>query len=292
MTALRRGLDLLVAARIPTALFSLPLPIAGYLVARPAERPDLAVLLPALGSILLLFAHVLLWNNAADVERDRLGPPRDFIAPSARLGRTTLLAAGAVALAAALLLAIVVGLPLVLGEAAVAVLWFLYACPPLLAKGRPFAGPVVHVAAGAAHVLLGAFAAGSLPGTVVALAAWFGFATSAGYLTHLVLDVASDRGSGMRTAAVVLGERATLVASSAMFAAAGGMVPFFVLAGGSRRSAALLAASSLAAAVAGGLVLRKGRSVDRAALLFRRIYRALFVVGGLLFLASELVARD
>lgn len=103
---------------------------------------------------------------------------------------------------------------------AIATLSGLYSLPRFNWKARPLLSSLTHLAGGILHFLLGYSVARGIDGRGVAIAMFFALIFVAGHLTQEVRDHQGDTISGIRTNAVVFGQRRAFIASVMMFAAA------------------------------------------------------------------------
>src|SRR5258706_11488854 len=104
--------------------------------------------------------------------------------------------------------------PVTLGlSLAIAALSALYSLPRFNWKGRPLLNSLAHLAGGILHFLLGYSIGNAIDRRGVAIATFFGLIFAAGHLTQEIRDHQGDAINGIRTNAVVFGQRRTFAAS-------------------------------------------------------------------------------
>ena len=176
---------------------------------------------------LALTAHIFVFNDWAGLSgdmRDSLRAPLVFT----RQGiRRLHVARGAAAL---LFLAIAIftfigSLTLLLGGA-IAALSFLYSSSPRLGKSTPIAASMNHLTGGSLHFLLGYTLFHPLDTKGIIISLFFGLVFAGGHLNQEVRDYQGDLISGIRTSAVVFGNRRTFLASLLVFSAAYALLAF------------------------------------------------------------------
>ncbi|MFN8522319.1 MAG: UbiA family prenyltransferase [Chloroflexota bacterium] len=180
----------------------------------------LRVVLLLLGS-LALTAHVFVFNDWAGHGSDADDPQRAAVIHARRdVSRQQILHLALALLLVAIVALAVAGPAAILFGAAIAVLSLLYSCSPALGKRTPIVASFNHLLGGAAHFLLG-YTAFHTPDTRgLATSLFFGLVFAGGHLNQEVRDHEGDRLSGIRTAAVAFGPRATFLASLATFTGA------------------------------------------------------------------------
>ncbi|WP_129663653.1 UbiA prenyltransferase family protein [Phytoactinopolyspora endophytica] len=169
----------------------------------------------------LLWLAVLAFNDACDLDSDRINP-RKAGSPLVQ-GRITPRQAVWIGTAASLL-AVVVAIPMgelfTIGVAGTVVLAWAYSMPPLRLKARAGADVVVNAAAVGVVGPLGGWVAvsgttGGFPWPIALIGL---MAAAALYLPTTMADHDADRAAGIRTTAVVLGRRATFELGFALWA--------------------------------------------------------------------------
>jgi 4-hydroxybenzoate polyprenyltransferase len=275
-------------ARPGQALLNLPVPAMGFLFAAEREPFPSSSFLLGLAGAALLFAHVLAFNNYGGFESDRRDPRKAFVPCYDRLGRRGLLLWSLTLLLAALAAGGAIS-PLFAGQQVViAGAWMLYAVPPVYLKGR-FPWPaVIHLLSGPAYFALGGEAAGGMaPGGWI-FGLYFGAAITAGHFCQEAADAPVDLASGTATFAVRWGPKAGMAAGLTFFAAAlalaaalgwGGWLPW--------GEAACLGLPN-AIVIPLGLLRWPSGGVERRVPGFIRLYRRLYLLGGLAFLILHL----
>ncbi len=103
---------------------------------------------------------------------------------------------------------------------AIAILSALYSLPRFNWKGRPLLNSVTHLAGGILHFLLGYSLGSAIDPRGVAIATFFALIFAAGHLTQEIRDHEGDAVNGIRTNAVIFGQRRTFAASLVLFALA------------------------------------------------------------------------
>lgn len=148
---------------------------------------------------LFLYAY----NDDCDFERDRLNPRKRSSAVRSRGTMKTLTAA------LFLLSSVLISL---LPARAAALAWgtqalgIAYSHPRISLRTRIPSAQIVHFAVGAAYFSIGRMAAGGSWGRGdIAASAYFGLLYMSGGLNNEILDLESDRGSGMKSLALALG---------------------------------------------------------------------------------------
>ncbi|NEE01938.1 UbiA family prenyltransferase [Phytoactinopolyspora halotolerans] len=170
----------------------------------------------------LLWLAVLAFNDAHDLDSDRLNP-RKARSPLVQ-GRLMPRQATRIGLAASLL-AVLVAVPLgalfASGVAATLLLAWAYSAPPLRLKARAGADVLVNAAAVGVVGPLGGWVAmrGSTDGFPWPIAVIGLLAAAALYLPTTIADRDADAAVGIRTTAVVLGSRVTLELGFALWLA-------------------------------------------------------------------------
>lgn len=242
------------------------------------------VVLLLLGSAALT-AHVFVFNDWADYERDRrVDRPANAAVGALGITRTHIaVAAGALLILAMALLAFVGMAALVVG-AGIALLSFLYSTSAYLGKRMPIAASLNHVAGGALHFLLGYTATHTLDLRGIALGLFFALVFAAGHLNQEVRDYEFDQANGIRTSAVVFGRGPAFFASCVLFTAA--YVTLATLAWFALVPKTLFFVAVAAWLIQGIWSVRASRTgLNReTALWMQRRYRAMFAMVGLAIL--------
>ena len=239
-----------------------------------------------------LVAHIFMLNDWSGLTTDLTDPNRAAGVFTARgVGRKEIGALAAGLLAMSLLLFSRLG-PSTLGLAlAIAALSALYSLPRFNWKGRPLLSSAAHLAGGALHFLLGYSLGGVLDLRGLATATFFALTFAAGHLTQEIRDHQGDVLNGIRTNAVIFGQRRTFAASLALFTLAYALLLFLTLQGTLPRPlAALVALYPLPLfwslkALAEGLTYASIRRLQAR-------YRALYAIIGLAMVACLLIHRD
>jgi chlorophyll synthase len=184
---------------------------------------ELAALVPAIIAVgPLLWVSALAFNDAHDLDTDRLNPRKvDSPLVAGRISAHETNRIGWIAGFLTVLVAALVGPLFMLGAAATVLLGWAYSAPPLRLKARP--GADVTVNAGSVGVI------GPLGGWVAITGTTAGFpwllsligvlAAAALYLPTTASDLAADRATGIRTAAVAWGSRVTFELGFALWTA-------------------------------------------------------------------------
>lgn len=208
-------------------------PLLGAVHALGAPSPHrLAALAVFAIADLLLVAHIFVLNDWAGVDADLNDANRLAGVFAARgIGRNAVrrLCIGLLAVSLALFAAL--GPRTLALAAAIAVLGFLYSRPRWPAKGVPVLGSVLHLAGGLLHFALGVSLFRAISPTDLVLGLFFGLSFAAGHLNQEVRDVDGDAGNGIRTNAVVFGQKPAFLAGVAAFTAAYALLAALVAAG-------------------------------------------------------------
>lgn len=190
------------------AAFAIPHPTADHI------RP-LAFLVAASSC---LVAHVFLLNDWSGLSTDLADPNRASSVFTARgvsrkeVGGLTLLL-----LALSLFWGLFLG-PIPLGlTLAIAGFGALYSLPRFNWKGKPLLSSAAHLGGGTLHFLYGYSVGSALDGRGLALALYFALTFAAGHLTQELRDYEADAKNGIRTNAVIFGQRRTFLASVVLF---------------------------------------------------------------------------
>jgi 4-hydroxybenzoate polyprenyltransferase len=176
----------------------------------------------------------------------------------------------------------VVTLALAMG---IAVLSALYSMPLFHWKGMPFFNSLAHLIGGILHFLLGYSLGRSLDARGFAIAAFFALIFVAGHLTQEVRDHQHDAVNGIRTNAVVFGQRRTFVASLFLFTLAQVVLLLLALRGFLPRPLAVLAVLYPMQLYWSFEALRDGLTYESVSRLQTR-YRLLYAVIGLAMVAA------
>ncbi|MGZ4778502.1 MAG: UbiA family prenyltransferase, partial [Thermoanaerobaculia bacterium] len=163
---------------------------------------------------------------------------RDFTARG--VGRTEIgvLAAGLLALS--LVLFSRLGASTFCLSLAIATLSALYSLPQFNWKGRPLLSSAAHLGGGTLHFLLGYSVGSAIDRRGLAVAVFFGLTFAAGHLTQEIGDHQGDVINGIRTNAVIFGQRRTFAASIALFTLAYALLVLLALRGTIARPLAAL----------------------------------------------------
>jgi 4-hydroxybenzoate polyprenyltransferase len=147
---------------------------------------------------------------------------------------------------------------------------------------------MAHLAGGILHFLLGYSLGHALDGRGLAIAAFFALIFTAGHLTQEVRDHEGDAVNGIRTNAVIFGQRRTFVASLVLFALAHVLLLLLAFNGIVARPLAALAVLYLVQVHWSLETMREGFSYANVSRLQRR-YRALYAVVGVAMVAALVV---
>jgi len=195
--------------------------LGGYSIERRGVVP-LALLLLGSGA---LTAHIFIFNDWAGYEgdlRDPLRAPHVFSRQD--ISRREVFSVAIVLLLVAIIAFAAVGIHALLLGGMIAGLGFLYSASPVLGKSTPVAASVNHLIGGTLHFLLGYSVAHALDANGACIGLFFGLVFAAGHLNQEVRDYEGDLLNGIRTNAVVFGQRPTFLASLFVFTAAYAML--------------------------------------------------------------------
>jgi 4-hydroxybenzoate polyprenyltransferase len=165
-----------------------------------------------------LVAHIFLLNDWSGLTADLADPHRAASVFASRgVSRKEMGGLTLVMLALSLLFSSCLG-PIPLGlTLAVAGFGALYSLPRSNWKGKPLLNSAAHLGGGILHFLLGYSAGGAIDRRGLATAIYFASTFAAGHLTQEVRDHEADASNGIRTNAVVFGQRRTFLASLVLF---------------------------------------------------------------------------
>lgn len=285
----RSFLRLVSSIRFDEVLVLQGTPILGALYAVSAFTTENAVKAAILvfGSVLLV-AHVFCLNDWAGIHGDVKDPGRTeqtFIAKGVSRSAIGFLAVAL--LAASLLLFGFLGRVTFTVGLSIAFLGALYSGPVSHMKGRPVFGTMLHFAGAILHFILGYTAFAPIDMKCLALGSFFGLAFAAGHLSHETRGWEGDSLNGIRTNAVMFGQKRTFLASLALFTAAYALLT--ILAAYNVVPRVLLLAGVLypIQLFASWRALREGLNAERLHQV-QRAYRALYAVIGIMMIAALL----
>jgi 4-hydroxybenzoate polyprenyltransferase len=194
-----------------------PLLGAAFAIRHPGMQ-QLAPLAMLLVANVFLVTHIFVLNDWSGLPIDLADPNKaDRVFTARGVGRREMGGLTVGLLVLSLLLFSRLG-PVTLGlSLAIASLSALYSLPRFNWKGRPFLSSVAHLAGGILHFLLGYSLGNAIDGRGFAIATFFALIFVAGHLTQEIRDHQGDAINGVRTNAVVFGQRRTFVASLLLF---------------------------------------------------------------------------
>jgi len=289
----------MTATKMPIGLLRLgeALPFAGVAwlgawLAQPAKGAVAWLpLLVAPLAVFLLAAFAFLFNDWQDGPADSLVPAKRIrartVARHSRLGAGLL---GTGGLAMVLLALPGESRPLWAGLASL-VLAICYSMRWFPCKQVPVLASLVHLLEGDLAFAIGWWSSGNNSWEALLPGLTFGLVFAAGHLHHEVRDLEADRLAGVRTCAVRFGPRRTLWIGFLLWLGSALPLTIFVR---QRPAIPELVAGINLLLVAGYAVLffTLGRGTDsRRGRLLRRLYRLLYLAGGLLMVASLLARR-
>jgi 4-hydroxybenzoate polyprenyltransferase len=256
-----------------------PLLGAAFAIGSPGVH-DLVPLAIVMIANVLLVSHIFMLNDWSGLTADLADPNKATHVFTARgVGRGEMGALTAGLLVLSLLLFSRLG-PMTLGlSLAIAILSALYSLPRFNWKGRPFLNSVTHLAGGILHFLLGYSVGHAIDSRGLAVATFFALIFAAGHLTQEIRDHEGDTVQGIRTNAVVFGQRGTFAASLALFALANIILLVLALRGILPRPLAILVALFPVQLYWSVEALREGLSYKSVCRLQTR-YRALYAIVG------------
>jgi 4-hydroxybenzoate polyprenyltransferase len=194
-----------------------PLLGAAFAIRHPGVQ-HLAPLATLMAANLFLVAHIFMLNDWSGMTTDLADPNKAARVFTARgIGQREMGALAAGLLGLSLFLFSRLG-PITLGlSLAIAALSALYSLPRFHWKGVPLLNSATHLAGGILHFLLGYSVGRAVDPRGIAIATFFALIFAAGHLTQEVRDHQSDAMNGIRTNAVVFGDRRTFAASLVLF---------------------------------------------------------------------------
>lgn len=262
-----------------------PLLGAAFAIRRP-EFHDLAGLATLMVANLLLVTHIFMLNDWSGLTTDLTDPNRAARVFTARgVGRKEMGGLTAGLLLLSLLLFSRLG-PVTLGlSLAIAALSALYSLPLFDWKGRPLLNSAAHLAGGFLHFLLGYSLGSAIDIRGLAFATFFALIFAAGHLTQEIRDHQGDALNGIRTNAVIFGQRRTFAASLVLFGLAHALLLALVLQGILSRPLAALVALYAVQLFWSLEAFRDGLTYASVCRLQTR-YRALYAIVGLAMVAA------
>src|SRR6185369_12544108 len=233
-----------------------------------------------------LVAHIFLLNDWSGLTTDLGDPNKAAGVFTARgVGRKGMGVLTAGLLALSLLLFSFLG-PATLGLAlAIAALSALYSLPQFNWKGRPLLSSAAHLAGGALHFLLGYSVWSAIDLRGLATATFFALTFAAGHLTQEIRDHQGDVLNGIRTNAMIFGQRRTFAASLGLFTLSHALLFLLALRGILPRPLAALVALYPLHLRWSFQTLSEGLTYESICRLQAR-YRALYAVVGLAMVAA------
>ena len=205
--------------RLQDALVLQGPPLLGAVFALRHPGPqELATLATLMAGNVCLMMHVFMLNDWSGLTTDLRDPNKAAGVFTARgVGPREISGLMISLLVLSLLLFSRLG-PLTLGlSLAIATLSALYSLPRFDWKGRPLLNSGVHLTGGILHFLLGYSLGNAVDLRGLAIAAFFALIFAAGHLTQEIRDYRGDAVNGIRTNAVVFGQRRTFAASVVLF---------------------------------------------------------------------------
>ena len=208
-------------------------PLLGFAMA--IHRPSAA----SVGPLILLVAaniclvvHIFLTNDWADMTTDLADRNKvDIFLATGFVSRNEIASVMIVLLAASLFLFSQLGsIPLLLAVA-IGFASALYSLPQFHWKSKPILSSMLHLVSGAFHFLLGYSVASAINGRAIAISGFFALTFAAGHLTQELRDYEEDARNGIRTNAVVFGQRRTFIASLVLFTLAHALLFYHALRG-------------------------------------------------------------
>lgn len=196
---------------------------------RDPGSPDLGALATLVVGNVLLMTHVFVLNDWSGLAVDLRDPNKAAGVFTARgVAASEIRTLMTCLLVLSLLFFSWLG-PTTLGLAlAIATLSALYSLPQFNWKASPILNSGAHLAGGILHFLLGYSLGSVVDFRGVAVAVFFALIFAAGHLTQEIRDHGGDAINGIRTNAVVFGQRRTFAASLVLFTMA--QIVFFLLA--------------------------------------------------------------
>jgi 4-hydroxybenzoate polyprenyltransferase len=217
-------------------------PLLGAAVAlrQPAayQMRPLAILMAA---NVCLVAHIFVLNDWSNLTADLGDPNKAADVFTARgVGYTEMGAVAATLLLVSLVLFSRLGAATFYLALGIAALSALYSLPRFNWKARPLLSSATHLAGGTLHFLLGYSLGDVFDARGLVTAAFFAMTFAAGHLTQEIRDHHGDVRNGIRTNAVIFGQRRTFAASLALFTLSQALLLFLALRGILPRSLAAL----------------------------------------------------
>lgn len=190
---------------------------------------------------LCLVAHIFVLNDWSNLTADLTDPNKTADVCTARgVSHREMGAMASTLLVVSLLLFSRLGpttLSIALGVAALSAL---YSLPRFNWKARPLLNSAAHLTGGVLHFLLGYSLGQVIDRRGLVMATFFAVTFAAGHLTQEVRDHHSDVRNGIRTNAVIFGQRRTFAASLVLFTLSQALLLFLALQGTLPRAVAAL----------------------------------------------------
>jgi 4-hydroxybenzoate polyprenyltransferase len=271
------------------ALQGPPLLGAVFVLREPTAERCVALVLLALANVLLV-SHIFVFNDSAGVDSDLKDANKRAGAFATKgLSRRGIGRLWLILLAASLGLFAFLGPRTLLLALTIVLLSSLYSSPRTSGKSFPILGSILHLVGGMLHLLLGVSLFGPIDGAAIAVALLCGLAFTAGHLTQEVRDFEGDRANGIRTNAVVFGQRRTFIAGLAVFTATYAQLCFLAAGGVFPRWLGILGGLFAAHLYWSLKALQEGLSFASVRRLQAR-YRAIFAVIGVAILSALLLS--
>jgi 4-hydroxybenzoate polyprenyltransferase len=257
---------------------------------RHLHTQNLAALITLLVANVFLMAHVFTLNDWSGLTADLADHNKAAGTFAARgLGRREIGGLTTVLLVVSLVFFSILGATTFGLALAIATLSALYSLPQFNWKGKPLLSSTAHLAGGILHFLLG-YSLGHAPDRRgLAIAVFFALIFTAGHLTQEVRDYQGDAANGIRTNAVIFGQRRTFVASLVLFAFAHVLLLLLALEGIVARPLAALVVLFLVQISWSVGTMRDGLSYASVGRLRTR-YRVFYAVIGLAIVIALVVA--
>jgi 4-hydroxybenzoate polyprenyltransferase len=195
-----------------------PLLGAAFAIRHPVAESMMRPLAILIVANVCLVAHIFMLNDWSGLTADLADPNKAAGVFTVRgVGRKEIGGLATGLLAMSLFLFSRLGPSTLCLALAIATLSALYSLPRFNWKGRPLLSSAAHLAGGVLHFLLGYSLWSAIDLRGLATATFFALTFAAGHLTQEIRDHQGDVLNGIRTNAVIFGQRRTFAASLTLF---------------------------------------------------------------------------
>jgi len=209
--------DLIIVARLKQVLFTMTVPIIGYLYYyKGGEFPLFSFLLLCV-SIFFLIAHIHVFNSFGNFYTTRFETSRKIILASNRITRMGLLTYSHLLLFFAITFGLLLGSKFVLLELIIVFMWMIHSVPPVYTKGNYLLAMIISLTSGILYFCLGGLVHDILQTDGLLFGSFFGIIFIGEQMALDVLNYESDKEVGIKSLAVLIGQRNTFLISLFIF---------------------------------------------------------------------------